>query len=478
MYTDISEEYEQLMSAYSRQARAKIAVGDKEYDSLEFLLEHPTISHVNETMCGGFPAKEVSFSIRTKSAADSTKTLDVDLYNDEIEVYRGLVLSDGTIEYIPQGIFHAEAEDIETSDTGNSITYKGTDRATYFDIEYTDGELTYPCTILDFVQNVCSVAGVELETADIPMSDYELSTLINIDDGTTCREIISKYAEMTGTIAYITRDGYLTIKKPTDTGMTISVYDTLSVEESVDPINYLVLDYSDFDDPVSYPDIEPDNPSTLTIEDNPFIDLQMAEIIEEVYDEVEGLSLVPFSAEGVIDSYIFDLNDVVTIQRKDGTTFQTSIISYESSGRIKATTGADTQDSTDSCTLENSTAELAKNAKIYVDKVNSEITMTVNQIISGEQSVGSVSTGESGSTTVTINSDGISVGKSNSDFTSTLSNEGVVFESNGETVATYDKNGATVNSLTINNQAIIGNMLIRKNTATGRMGIFDTEWEE
>lgn len=61
-------------------------------------------------------------------------------------------------------------------------------------------------------------------------------------------------------------------------------------------------------------------------------------------------------------------------------------------------------------------------------------------------------------TTVDVDEDGVTVGKSDSEFSTTMSNTGTYMYSYDKQIAKYDKDGAEMYNLTVQNEAIIGNL--------------------
>jgi len=60
--------------------------------------------------------------------------------------------------------------------------------------------------------------------------------------------------------------------------------------------------------------------------------------------------------------------------------------------------------------------------------------------------------------TVDIDEDGVTIGKSDSEFSTTMSNTGTYMYSYDKQIAKYDKDGAEMYNLTVQNEAIIGNL--------------------
>lgn len=70
-------------------------------------------------------------------------------------------------------------------------------------------------------------------------------------------------------------------------------------------------------------------------------------------------------------------------------------------------------------------------------------------------------------TTVTIAEDGVTVGKSDSEFSTTMSNTGTYMYSYDKQIAKYDKDGAEMYNLTVQNEAILGYLRFIKAEVNG-----------
>lgn len=70
-------------------------------------------------------------------------------------------------------------------------------------------------------------------------------------------------------------------------------------------------------------------------------------------------------------------------------------------------------------------------------------------------------------TTITIDEDGVKVGKSDSEFSTTMSNTGTYMYSYDKQIAKYDKDGAEMYNLTVQNEAILGYLRFIKAEVNG-----------
>lgn len=382
MYAASTSYKNYIASSRVRVPKSKIVVGNATYTGQQYLKTYPKISHSNSKMIGGFPAKSCEFEIYNLDGS-------IDLNGKEVSVYRGLEIN-GSVTWVPLGLFTAKDEDITNNKTARSISFKGTDRAVLFDCAY-GGSLTYPTTLGAFVKEICQRHGVALETATFPMSTFKLTEAPNMDASVTDRELISRAAELGGCIAQISRTGGLRISKPVSTGIQIGKarYKAVSKEPKFGVINSLVFGHDGYDDDITYPSIAPENLCQWRIDDNPFIDKTRESSIKTVAAQIFGMSIMPFQITDCIDDYIFDLNDTISVQDKDGTYFTATVLQIETTARIRSKLSAEAQTvrKTD-YKMAGSVMQTLKKVQLQVDHQNLSIQTLVQDVsgLSGEVS--------------------------------------------------------------------------------------------
>lgn len=382
MYAASTSYKNYIASSRVRVPKSKIVVGNATYTGQQYLKTYPKISHSNSKMIGGFPAKSCEFEIYNLDGS-------IDLNGKEVSVYRGLEIN-GSVTWVPMGLFTAKDEDIANNKTARSISFKGTDRAVLFDCAY-GGKLTYPTTLGAFVKEICQRHGVALETATFPMSTFKLTEAPNMDASMTDRELISRAAELGGCIAQISRTGGLRISKPVSTGIQIGKarYKAVSKEPKFGVINSLVFGHDGYDDDITYPSTAPENLCQWRIDDNPFIDKTRESSIKTVAAQIFGMSIVPFQITDCIDDYILDLNDSISVQDKDGTYFTATVLQIETTARIKSKVSAEAQivKKTD-YKMAGSVMQTLKKVQLQVDHQNLSIQTLVQDMngLSGEVS--------------------------------------------------------------------------------------------
>lgn len=373
MYFASTEYLNHIDTSITRTPCSKVVIDGVEYSGRTHLKIYPKISHVNTKMIGGFPAATCEFEIYN---IDGT----VNLNGKEVDVYRGLEIN-GAALWIPMGIFSATDDNITNNKTARSITFKGYDRAALFDVAFVQGEdITFPCTLLCFVEKLCARRSVRLENNNFPMASFVIETAPNIPADYTERQLISCAAELGGCIARINRAGNLEISKPFSTGRRISRtrYSAVSQEPAFGPINSVVFGHEGYNDDIVYPENAPDNLCEWRIEDNPFVEKRREELIADVAANIIGMSFVPFKITDCVEDYIFDINDSIEIESKDGTVFTATVLSKTTSSRIRSELKAETQKGVSTNRkLAGSMKDAIKRVQLDVDHQNNRINALV-----------------------------------------------------------------------------------------------------
>ena len=392
MFTASNKFQSYTAASVIRRPKSKIEVGGVTYTGETALVSYPKINHAAEKMIGGFPAKTCTFEIYNRSG-------DISLNGKEITVYRGLEI-DGTDEWVPMGLFTAEDKDITNNLTKRSISFKGTDRSRLFDTAF-EADIEYPCTVAEFVSCLCERHGVALETEDFPFADRVLLAAPNVDSSTSEREFIARIAELGGCIAQISRTGGLLISSPQATGKTVTkrYYKAVSEEPVFGPITAVTLGHAEYSDDIVYPEDADEGDTNWRIEDNPFVDGVIAEadgttattretLIADIAANIIGRGIIPFAVTDFVDDFVFDLNDAVTVEEKDGGMFETVILNLSTASRIKSNIGADTQSSgSTNYSIAGSVKQGLKKVLLEVDHQNNKIAILAQDFTDLENEV-------------------------------------------------------------------------------------------
>lgn len=387
-----SNDYLKVAKKLNRNPKSKIIIDGIEYTGLDVVKSYPVVSHDATKIIGEFPTKECKITIFNRNG-------NIDVANKDISVYRGLVLENGTVEYIPQGIFRPKAEDIKTNSTAKTIAITMKDKSIEFDILYSgEGNITYPCTISEFINEIVTRHGFILETPNFPFGDFILTERPNFDLNTTSeRTLIAKAGELGGCITQMSRIGGVKISNPYLTGLTIKRNDYKSLtskEKKYGPINCVTLGKTDVTDNIQSRDEESITSNGLCewiILDNPYVDLIREQVVDTVAANIFGMSLIPFEIDETIDSYFYDINDYISIEDKMGEIFNTVILSISPKSRIFTKIKSPVQDdSTTDYNLAGSSKKELKQVKFDVDHVKNQVAAVIEDVTEQNSKIASV----------------------------------------------------------------------------------------
>lgn len=394
MYNPGGEYLSYIKDSTIRKPRSKIVVDGKTYTGLEHLVSFPKITHETEKMIGGFPAKTCEFEIYNLDGS-------LNLNGKEVQVYRGLDISDTKTVWVPMGLFYADGEDVTNNSTKRTIQFKGTDRTRLFDTPfknvYSNGIIPAETVVSTVVEKICLKHGLSVDTATkANIISYRFTEAVGTPESTTDRQMISWFAELSGCIPIISRDGQsLVFTRPTyketvtEAGKTYPSgsyadkrkYKTLSAEPLYGPINAVSFGHADYDDAYVYQDdadVQANGLHEWQINDNPLVENDRTGIAPKVFAKIKGMKLYPFNLTDFIDDYLFDINDGIQIKKKDGTHIMSYVLGVSTTSRIRSTFKAGTQDSSAADrNLAGSVKADLKSVKLSVDHVNNQITTLV-----------------------------------------------------------------------------------------------------
>ena len=391
MYNPGGEYLSYIKDSIIRKPRSKIVVDGKTYTGLEHLVSFPKITHETEKMIGGFPAKTCEFEIYNLDGS-------LNLNGKEVQIYRGLDISNAKTVWVPMGLFYADGEDVTNNSTKRTIKFKGTDRTRLFDSPFTktwdSGIIPANYTLKALANKICAVCGVALDpSTEKNILSFQTTEKIGVPENTTNRQVISWIAELSGCIPIISRDGqYLVFTRPTvkqyqydagqvyDSGFYVDKrkYKTLSAEPLYGAINAVSFGHADYDDAYVYQDdtdVATNGLHEWQINDNALAENNKTELAPLVFDKIKGMKIYPFNLTDFIDDYLFDLNDGVCIKKKDGTLITTYVLGMSTTSRIRSKFKAGTQESSAADrNLAGSVKADMKSIKLSVDHINSRIT--------------------------------------------------------------------------------------------------------
>ncbi len=377
-----SSDYKNAINMNSLTVRSKIVVDNVEYLS-NVIKTAPKISHKATSICGCFPTKTVDFELYDFNN-------EIDLKDKEVIIYKGVMVNN-EIEYIQQGIFIPRDENIETNISTKTISIKGArDKSQLFDDLYSTGlDWTSQHTGLEIIQEICERRGITLKTSNFSFYNY-LFYQPNFTEDTTDREAIARMAEIGGEQAFIDYSGQLVIRGQTDTEMVKERKSYTSIsEEGTITINRVILSRKDRNDDIIYPTSIVGEEQALKIIDNPYVDLHREAMIEDVASHVIGLTYMPYTLNGFIDGFIYELNDVFYVNDRNNNTARIVAQNIINTTRIKSEYSLEDMKKTitEHKIAGGNSQELAK-VRLDVNHIENEITSIVSDVENLDTTVG------------------------------------------------------------------------------------------
>lgn len=292
MYTEVSEDFKSKIVELSRTFRVKLDFGTFEVSDNVFSVK--VRSGLN---------LDTELTLGTTTSA----TCDVELYNDgksyknkKFQLYIGLLLDDGSYEYVPYGYYVVQTA------TKKDQTIK----LTCADMMYTVDKLfkssiSYPTNGITLLDEICKKFKVEyesveeLESLTIPFRPAQKST---------GRELIGKIASLIGYNAIFDRQGKLLFKWYEDNGYSTSTdyIDTPDIGEEDFTVNYLQYIVS-----TKITDVYGDEDTKTGITVNN--EFALTKTHSSVWDKVNGFSYRPVNLKQLLGNILLDPWDIVTV---------------------------------------------------------------------------------------------------------------------------------------------------------------------
>lgn len=207
-------------------------------------------------------------------------------------------------EFIDLGDYYIK--DAEDDKGKTEIVVTGYDKMINFMKTFKQSELqlTYPCTMLELIQKMCEVCGVDLYSTNFFNADLEVPEDYFTAQELTYRDVLEKVAQSTLTTIFI-KDNKLYLHKLANNPvekLDISYLTGLIVKEKFGPVNALVLGRGDVEDNVEAKDetsISQNGRCEIRFDENEFVEYQREQVIDEMFEQVKGLEYYSFEGSDV-----------------------------------------------------------------------------------------------------------------------------------------------------------------------------------
>ena len=267
----------------------------------------------------------------------------------------GFVFSDGSVEWLKKGIFNVD----KPTTPGTIVRLECLDRMAWFEEAY-NTDLQFPNTLGNIVYDACVKCGVPLKTTIFFNSDYSVKEKPSAE--MNYREVIAYCAQLAGCFARMNNEGYLELKwyeANAFSNLSGGNFEKYDLEDQVDGGTFVdygqteIIDGGGFEELSKYHHIFAYNSleiSTddiaitgvkivkteeeqkeeylcgeegyvLVIENNPFAQENLSELVRSVGSKVVGMTFRPLNIQALSDPSI-EAGDSAIISDRYGNSYE------------------------------------------------------------------------------------------------------------------------------------------------------------
>lgn len=301
----INDSIKNAYNKYTTQRKSYIQVGNN-----SFFIENLDIqgdAYNEGNIIGNAISKIIKFDIETINVKNINK----------FELFDGIWTGE-RYEYISLGTFEIFDEQ-GVDDFYTSIT--AYDKLILFNKPYIS-EITYPSTIYNLLESVCSQAGVQLENTSIVNGEQILENELFVEQE-TLKTILKAICQISGTFAIISNDKLKLLLKGTENiNLNNSQIANPEYKRTTWKINQVVLGMADVEGEYVLKqddeDIAINGVHKLVINDNPFVFTQELrnQYIDNLFNQLKGFGYIAFECNWEGLSYV-ELGDLLNINGKE-----------------------------------------------------------------------------------------------------------------------------------------------------------------
>lgn len=206
------------------------------------------------------------------------------------------------IHWIPCGYFTID----EPPRALSTITISALDRMILFDKTVETDKLSFPMTVADLLNKICTICGVTLATdiTRLPNKDYLITAYPEGQD-LTYRTLLQWCAALTGTCAFMNYDGNLELKWYEQTDLTISPSERYNSDMQE---NDVAITGFYFKDAANTEYIAGTDDYCLDLSSNGLLQDNVQVVLDTLYVSLKGFSYRPYTATIKSAPYIYPMD--------------------------------------------------------------------------------------------------------------------------------------------------------------------------
>lgn len=222
------------------------------------------------------------------------------------------------IHWIPCGYFTID----EPPRALSTITISALDRMILFDKTVETDKLSFPMTVADLLNKICTICGVTLATdiTRLPNKDYQITAYPEGQD-LTYRTLLQWCAALTGTCAFMNYDGNLELKWYEQTDLTISPSERYNSDMQE---NDVAITGIYFKDAANTEYIAGTDDYCLDLSSNGLLQDNVQVVLDTLYVSLKGFSYRPYTATIKSAPYIYPM-DIIHYEDAKGEVHDTII---------------------------------------------------------------------------------------------------------------------------------------------------------
>lgn len=289
-------------------------------------------------------AKELKYSFEGNLFKTIMKQIEITVKNagelkDKTVNFQYGIYVNNDFEYIDLGDYYIK--DIDDDKGKKELVVTGYDKMIHFMKTFKQSELqlTYPCKMLEMIQRMCEVCGVELYSTNFFKADLQVDEDYFTAQELTYRDVLEKVAETTETTIFI-KENKLYLHKLADVPvekLDSSYLSGLTIKEKFGPINALVLGRGDVEDNIEVKDdtsILQNGRCEIRFDENEFVEYQREQVIDKMFEEIKGIEYYAFEASDLGVMWL-EPCDLIEVEDVEESTYKTIYLS----ANIKINTG-------------------------------------------------------------------------------------------------------------------------------------------
>lgn len=206
------------------------------------------------------------------------------------------------IHWIPCGYFTID----EPPRALSTITISALDRMILFDKTVDISKLSFPMTVADLLNKICTICGVTLATdiTRLPNKDYQITAYPEGQD-LTYRTLLQWCAALTGTCTFMNYDGNLELKWYEQTDLTISPSERYNSDMQE---NDVAITGIYFKDAANTEYIAGTDDYCLDLSSNGLLQDNVQVVLDTLYVSLKGFSYRPYTATIKSAPYIYPMD--------------------------------------------------------------------------------------------------------------------------------------------------------------------------